>query len=132
MLLLSATNVEQNIFPAVFAAIVALLGIGVQFYVGISGNNLVIKSISKTKKIESFMQFYRPFDMQLCEILSFLENHTSFDFDKTQYQNVNYCEDLKELQCIYSKIYQLYSENYEKIYPESEELDKLIIEMYNL
>lgn len=137
MILLTACNIEQNtifyedIFPAVLAAIVALLGIWVQLYVGKRGNNLVIKSITKTKKIESYMQFYRPLNMFLNEITIFFENYMDFDFIREQYHNVDYNQKLKELQDVYDRICKWYKDNYILMYPEDEELDKLILQIYN-
>lgn len=121
----------ENIYPAVIAAVVTLLGVFVQLYVGVSGNNLVLKSISKTKKIESYMQFYRPLSMLLNEIIIFFENHTEFDFCEEQYHDVNYYKELEELQNIYSKICNWYSNNYINMYPEDKELDKSLSEIYN-
>lgn len=121
----------ESIFPAVVAAAVAILGIAVQFFVGVRGNNLVIKSISETKKIESCMKFYRPLNMLLYEVILFLESHRGFEYDESQYQNINYCKELKELQGIYSKVCKWYNDNYVNMYPENEELDKLILEIYS-
>lgn len=120
----------ENIFPAVVAAIVALLGIVAQLIVGTKGNKLVIETITKTKKIESCMQFYRPINIRLNEIIIFWEYHTGFDFDEKKYNSASYYNELKELQDIYSKICKWYSDNYVNMYPENEKLDKLISEIY--
>lgn len=121
----------ESIYPAVIAAIVTLLGIFVQLYVGKNGNNMVIQSIIKTKKIESYMQFYRPLKMLLNEITIFFENYEEFEFCKERYLDINYYGELRKLQNIYDKICNWCDDNYINMYPENEELDTLISKIYN-
>ena len=120
----------ENILPAVIAAIVALLGVLVQLFIGMRSNKVVMKSILESKKIESRIQFYRPLSMKLNEIKVFFETRSDFEFNSDKYNDVNYKSDLCELQKIYSAICNWYIINISNMYPEQEKLDNNIMNFY--
>lgn len=120
----------ENILPAGIAAIVAFLGVLVQLIIGIRSNKLVMKSILESKKIESRIQFYRPLAMKLNEIKVFFECRSDFDFNSNKYNDINYQNELYELQEIYNSICKWYVDNISNMYPEQDTLDNDIISLY--
>lgn len=136
MLLLVTSNAKWEliyayIFPAVLAAVVALLGIIVQLIIGIRSNKLVLKSIWETQMVESRIKFYRPFGILINEITVFLNCHSDFEFCEDKYNDSEYQMELEKLKKIYSKICKWYEENFFNMYPENKALDEKILEIYN-
>lgn len=134
MFLSETTNVEwiyQYIFPAVLAAVVALLGIVVQLIVGIKSNMLVLKSIRETQMIDSRIKFYRPFSFYINGITFFFQCHDDFEFCEDKYNDSEYQMELVELKNIYLKICEWYEKNCFNMYPENKDLDDMILEIYS-
>lgn len=123
-------NIWGTIMPALIAAMVSLLGIFAQLYIGKQNNKYMIESIKKTKEIESYIQFYRPFCIYIDDVRRFFENNEKFEFSEEQAGCSSYQSQLKELQILYKNFLEWFEKNLFLMYPENQEIEKEILFFY--